>query len=240
MMERCTRADHRRRIVALSGHVKADATDLANPLASSTDGSSTAVGVEGRRPPSGPYTPGVVAGGFLYIASSAGADADGVVPESFEDRVANCCETMRSVCEAAGLTLEHVCLLQVSLGEIGQYERALEVLATFWPSNPPTRTTLGNAMGEGFIGLSGIAIVDLHRKRVVTLPEDVFNNNGAFAPGVVAGDRLFIGGQLGRDPVRQLVPQTPDAQVTIALCASPLPHPPNDPKPLSCCVKSAV
>ena len=209
----------RRRIAALSGHV------AAAPRTAS--GASSATAVEGRRPPSGPYSPGVVAGGFLYIASSAGSDADGVVPDSFEERVTNCCETMRSVCEAAGLTLEHLCLLQISLGEIGQYERALEVLATYWPSNPPTRATLGNAMGEGFIGLSGIAIVDLSQKRAVSLPDGVPNNNGAFAPGIVAGDRLFVGGQLGRDPVRQLVPENPDEQVAIALCATPLPptHP---------------
>ena len=76
-------------------------------------------------------------------------------------------------------------------------------------------------MGEGFIGLSGIAIVDLSQKRAVSLPDGVPNNNGAFAPGIVAGDRLFVGGQLGRDPVRQLVPENPDEQVTIALYATP-------------------
>ena len=59
----------RRRIAALSGHV------AAAPRTAS--GASSATAVEGRRPPSGPYSPGVVAGGFLYIASSAGSDADG-------------------------------------------------------------------------------------------------------------------------------------------------------------------
>lgn len=65
--------------------------------------------------------------------------------------------------------------------------------------------------------MQGIAVVDLALKRPVVLPSHVFNNNGAFAPGIVAGDRVFIGGQLGRDPLRQYVPETAAEQAQIAL-----------------------
>eukprot|EP00329_Picozoa_sp_Boothbay-MS584-11_P002317 22520_3 len=65
--------------------------------------------------------------------------------------------------------------------------------------------------------MQAVAVVDLALKRPVVLPSHVFNNNGAFAPGILAGDRVFIGGQLGRDPVRQHVPEAAAEQAQIAL-----------------------
>ena len=97
-----------------------------------------------------------------------------------------------------------------------QLEEGFREVVDSTPKN--SADLIRDPFGGTRIAWQGIAIVDLSHKRAVSLPDGVPNNNGAFAPGIVAGDRLFVGGQLGRDPVRQLVPENPDEQVAIALC----------------------
>ena len=159
-------------------------------------------------------------GGFLYTASAGGTNVDGVMVDGLEGRVHESCENLRSICEAAGLTLEHVCYIQVFLGSLtaDDYELVLAALAGEFPAgNRPTRCTVGVQRDRGFWTMNAVVAVDLASKRPVQLPPAVFNNNGAFAPGVRAGSCVFIGGQLGRDPATQTVPPTAAEQARIAL-----------------------
>jgi enamine deaminase RidA (YjgF/YER057c/UK114 family) len=161
----------------------------------------------------------VLRGGLLYTASAGGLDAAGAMPDRLEDRVAESVANLRSCCEGAGLTLAHVVYLQLFIGDIGRdYEAALAVLAAHFAAAgaaPPTRATVGVHRGAGFFTMN--AVVATGSKRAVALPTAVFNNNGDFAPGVSTGGRLYVGGQLGRDPVLRLVPESPAEQARVGL-----------------------
>src|SRR5947208_17187210 len=68
--------------------------------------------------PIGPYTPGVFAGDYLYVSGQGAKRADGQMPASFESQVRQTLENVKSVVEAAGLTMKNVVYTQVYLDDI--------------------------------------------------------------------------------------------------------------------------
>src|SRR6516164_5965106 len=58
--------------------------------------------------PIGPYTPGVLAGDYLYVSGQGAKRPDGQMPADFEGQVKQTLENLKSVVEAAGLTMQHV------------------------------------------------------------------------------------------------------------------------------------
>src|ERR671926_255543 len=58
--------------------------------------------------PIGPYTPGVFAGDYLYVSGQGAKAPDGQMPATFEGQVRQTLENVKSVVEAAGLTMRNV------------------------------------------------------------------------------------------------------------------------------------
>ena len=56
--------------------------------------------------PVGPYSPGVIADGYLYVSGQGAKTADGQMPATFEAQAQQTLENVKAVVEAAGLTLE--------------------------------------------------------------------------------------------------------------------------------------
>src|SRR5215510_9461202 len=65
--------------------------------------------------PIGPYSPGVLAGDFLYVSGQGGRDADGKLPATIEGQARQTLQNVKAIVEAAGLTMEHVVYCQVYL-----------------------------------------------------------------------------------------------------------------------------
>src|SRR5437016_13919103 len=78
--------------------------------------------------PVGPYSPGIMAGDFLYVSGQGMRPAANTTPESAEDKVRQCLRNVQSVVEAAGLTMEHVVYAQVYLHSSMSYD----VLGKVW------------------------------------------------------------------------------------------------------------
>ena len=72
--------------------------------------------------PVGPYSPGIMAGDFLYVSGQGMRPAANTTPESAEDKVRQCLRNVQSVVEAAGLTMEHVVYAQVYLHSSMSYD----------------------------------------------------------------------------------------------------------------------
>ena len=66
--------------------------------------------------PVGPYSPGILAGDFLYVSGQGARTPDGRMPATFEDQARQCLENIKSIVELAGLTMDHVVYTQ----EIGR------------------------------------------------------------------------------------------------------------------------
>ncbi len=167
--------------------------------------------------PVGPYSPGILAGEFLYVSGQGARQPDGQYPPTFEGQVKQCLENIKTIVEAAHLTMDHVVYTQIYLSDVSKYELMNPVLDQYFGRNPPARATVGvyRLPVETPVEISAVAVRDLSRKKAIIPPS--YKIAGPFVPGVQVGDRVFISGFLGRDPATGNVPADPAAQVQLAL-----------------------
>ncbi len=103
----------------------------------------------------GPYTPGIQAGNFLFVAGQVGRNKDGKYPEAFEDEVKQTLENVKAVLDKAGYTFADAVSVQVHLADISLFERMNKVYMTYFPEPRPARTTVG---GVKLVGPARIEI----------------------------------------------------------------------------------
>lgn len=165
----------------------------------------------------GPYSPGIMAGDFLYVSGQGGRDAAGQLPVSIEAQVRQALRNVAAVVDAAGLTLAHVVYSQVYLTDIADLEVVDRVWKDFFPTVPPARAVLGvHGLPTGIaVEINAVAFRDLARRRPI-VPAG-FPPHLPWSPGIMAGNRLFLSASLGADAGTGRMPQDPDAQVQLAL-----------------------
>lgn len=136
--------------------------------------------------PVGPYSPGIVAGDFVYVSGQGARSADGVLPEGVAAQTRQTLANVRTIVEAAGLTLEHVVSIQVYMADIGRYAEAEAELRRAFPKGLPAHSALGvhRMPTDTPVEINAVAVRELARKRPVT-------------GGVIAGDRLYLSGCYG-------------------------------------------
>lgn len=167
--------------------------------------------------PVGPYSPGILTGEYLYVSGQGARQPDGKYPPTFEGQVRQCLENIKTIVEAAHLTMEHVVYTQIYLTDVSKYELMNPVLSEYFTKNPPARATLGvyRMPIDTPVEISAVVVRDLSRKKAIIPPG--YKIAGPFVPGVQVGDRVFISGFLGRDPATGKVPDDPAEQVQMAL-----------------------
>lgn len=166
--------------------------------------------------PVGPYSPGIVAGDFLYVSGQGARDRDGQLPAAVDAQVRQTLDNVKGIVLAAGLTMEHVVYSQVYLHDMTAYDQMDRVWREYFPKAPPARAVLGvyRMPTDTPVEINAVAIRDLSRKRLIVPPASA--RNISWTPGVVAGDRLYLSGFFGADAAGK-VPDSADAQVQLAL-----------------------
>ena len=166
--------------------------------------------------PVGPYSPGILTDDFLYVSGQGAKDASGQIPADTEGQVRNVLENIKTVVQAAGLTMEHVVYTQVYLTDYADEGPLNRVFKQYFPKAPPARSTIGVAKLPGTpLEISAVAIRDLSQKKVVVPPG--YPADAPLSPGVIAGDRMYLSGFLGRDIGTGHIPSDPAAQVQLSL-----------------------
>lgn len=164
----------------------------------------------------GVYSPGVDTGDYLYISGQGPRRPDGSLPATFEAQVRQALDNVKSVVQAAGLTMEHVVYTQVYLEDIGKYREINQVFADVFSKTPPARAVLGVAkLPEPAVEISAVAVRNLADRRAV-IPAGYKSNESA-SPGMLTHDRLFLSAMPGSDPSTGKVPDDPATQVDLAL-----------------------
>jgi len=154
--------------------------------------------------------------GYVYVAGQGARRADGSMPEKFPEQVRQSLDKVRSVVEAAGLTMDHVVYVQVYLEDVSRYAELNETFAAYFPQTPPARAVLGVARNsESPVQINAVAVRDLAGRKPVAAPG--FGLSKAFSPGVLTHDRLFISTMPGLDPASGSAPAKPGDQVDMAL-----------------------
>ena len=102
-------------------------------------------------PPAGPYSQGIVANGFLYVAGQVPIDpATGKLVEgSIADQTRRVLDNVTAILEAAGVTRADVVQARVFLRSIDDFAEMNAVYGTYFAEEPPARTTVEVGLKAG-------------------------------------------------------------------------------------------
>jgi 2-iminobutanoate/2-iminopropanoate deaminase len=97
--------------------------------------------------PAGHYSHGVSAGGLLFCAGQLAIDpaTNTMIEGSIGDRARQCLENLDSVCRAAGTSLQAAVRVGVFLTDMSDAPAVNEAYTSFFPGEPPARTTVAVA-----------------------------------------------------------------------------------------------
>ena len=167
--------------------------------------------------PTGPYTPGILAGDYLYVSSQGPRNSGGAIPATLEGQVDQCVANMRSIVEAAGLTLNHVVYVHVYLDDMSLYDAMNRAYAKHFVEVAPARAVVGvyrrsNGM---HVTMKAVAVRDLgNRQEAVEVPG--YPLPDGVSAGVLTHDQLYVSAMLGRDAAGA-IPDDAGKQVGFAL-----------------------
>jgi 2-iminobutanoate/2-iminopropanoate deaminase len=92
--------------------------------------------------PAGPYSPVVVAGGFVYLCGQGPNDAAGNRAEDFESQARQCFTNIGRCLESAGATFADVVKVGGFLADWADFKTFNEVYLEFFSEPYPVRTTV--------------------------------------------------------------------------------------------------
>jgi 2-iminobutanoate/2-iminopropanoate deaminase len=110
---------------------------------------------------------GIQFGRWLFVSGQGAHDpkTHKVVEGPFSHQVRQCLENVKTVLEAAGSSLDRVLKCTVFLTDISKFQEMNEVYHTFFPTEPPARSTVAvkDLPGESPVEIECIACVDMMR-----------------------------------------------------------------------------
>ena len=117
-------------LIALPGQVTREVIRLPGAAASTT-----------------PLSAAIRAGDFLYLSGQIGIapGGRGLAPGGISAEAKQALENIQRVLDAAGSSMERVVKCTVFLADIADFGAMNEVYRTFFPTDPPTRSTVGVA-----------------------------------------------------------------------------------------------
>ncbi len=113
--------------------------------------------------PAYPYSPGAKGGNFVFTAGQVAWDARAEVvgPGDVQAQTVQTLSNVKSVLAEGGATLDDVLKCTVYLKDISDFQAMNEVFASFFPNDPPARTTVQALLAdpEMLVEIEAIAYV---------------------------------------------------------------------------------
>jgi reactive intermediate/imine deaminase len=152
--------------------------------------------------PVGPYSHAVRAGGLIYVSGTLAQDASGEMVGKGDVGVQTrrVVERIRDLLVAAGSSLDQVVSVTVYLKSASDFSAMNAAYRTFWPKDPPTRTTVVTdlVLPDALVELSMIAVPS-GAERVVVHPQDWMAAPNPYSYAIRTGDTLFLSGLVSRN-----------------------------------------
>ena len=141
-----------------------------------------------------PFSPAVAAGDFIYLS---GTLARG---EGIREQTRGVLANLGEVLELAGADYTRVAAVTVYLRNTSDFQGMNEIFREYFPSEPPTRTTVQTDLvrEDALVEMSMIAIRPGAERRVLQ-PEGWPTGTAPYSYGIKSGDTVFLAGILGRD-----------------------------------------
>jgi reactive intermediate/imine deaminase len=172
-------------------------------------------------PPPGPYSHAVAADGLIYLSGVLADDATrGIIGQGdVADQTREIIERLRARLTAAGSSLEQVVAVTVYLKAAGDFAAMNDAYRAYWPTDPPTRTTViaDLVLRDALVEISMIAVPD-GAERVVIHPQGWQRSPNPYSYAIRTGDTLFLSGLVSRNGrENSVVPGDVPAQTRVVL-----------------------
>ena len=92
----------------------------------------------------GPYSQAVKAGNFMFISGQIPLDPEtgDLVSESIEDQAKQVLNNIKSICKAAGYSLDDIVKISIFLTDLGNFATVNEVMKEYFAEPYPARATV--------------------------------------------------------------------------------------------------
>lgn len=147
-----------------------------------------------------PFSPAVRAGGFIYVSGTLATDPKGqLIAGDIKAQTRQVLDNIAATLKAAGSDLAHAVSVQVYLKRAEDFAAMNDVYRTYWPSDPPARTTVvSDLLLNGLIEVSMVAVPAGAERRVVH-PRSWITSPNPYSYGILSGDTLFLSGLISRN-----------------------------------------
>ncbi len=94
--------------------------------------------------PIGPYSQGIKAGNFLFASGQGPIDpkTGQLAGTDIEKQTMQTLTNVKAIVEASGLSMTDVVKVSIFLRNMNDFKKMNETYKTFFPENPPARTTI--------------------------------------------------------------------------------------------------
>jgi reactive intermediate/imine deaminase len=156
----------------------------------------------GRHAPADPpFSPGVVAGDFVYLAGALPTDDEGkVISGDVRAQTARVLDLLKARLASAGSGMEQVAAVTVYLRNAADFAAMNGVYAGYWPKDPPTRTTVvaDLVVPEALVEISMVALRNGVERHVVH-PESWLRSPNPYSYAIRSKNTLFLSGIVSRN-----------------------------------------
>ncbi len=140
--------------------------------------------------PIGPYSPGIVAGDYLYVSGQGARRADGAYPSDAAAQAKECLDKIKAITATAGFPFDGIVYSQVYVRDAAAFPEVEKAWAEYFPNNGPARSIIGVASlpDNTPVEVNAVVIRDAGAKKLIFAG----GSKGAVPDAVLTPDRAFV------------------------------------------------
>src|SRR5271156_5546726 len=147
--------------------------------------------------PIGPYSPGIVAGDYLYVSGQGARRADGTFPSDAAAQTRECLDKIKTIVAEAGFQMAGIVYSQVYVRDAAAFAEVEEAWGHYFPENGPARSIIGvaNLPDSTPVEVNAVVIRDPATKKSVVAPGTHIGTGNRPWPvpdAVLTPDRAYI------------------------------------------------
>ena len=96
-----------------------------------------------------PFSPGIIAGDFMYVSGQASVDPQtgAIISDTFEGELRRSIGNLEAILKAGGLSLDHVINVKSYVADEADLAAYNAIYREYFAASPPTRSTIIGVLG---------------------------------------------------------------------------------------------
>jgi 2-iminobutanoate/2-iminopropanoate deaminase len=148
-----------------------------------------------------PFRPFVASGDLIYLSGTLATDTSGaVVGDDIRAQTTKVLDTLAARLTEAGSSVSQVAAVTVYLTNAADFPAMNEVYGKYWPTDPPTRTTVVTnlVVPKALVEISMVALKRGAERKMIH-PGTWMRSPSPYSYGIQSGQTLFLSGLIARN-----------------------------------------